>query len=141
MQTFLHQGEDFKFGAAQLDYRRCGKQRVEGYQILRTLMGVSKGWSNHPAVKMWRGWEEALAWYTIDHCYDWVFNRGYKDTIADKVYEMFPQLPPPHMVLTPPWMDDVVESHRSNLIRKFPEHYGPLWPDIPDNLPYVWPVK
>lgn len=31
-------------------------------------------------------------------------------------------------------------SHRSNLIRKLPSHYGPLWPNVPDNLPYIWPV-
>ena len=39
------------------------------------------------------------------------------------------------------WLtDDLILSHRSNLIRKAPEHYAPLWPDVPDNLPYVWPV-
>jgi hypothetical protein len=141
MQTFLHQAEDFKLGAVQLDYRRNGKQRVEGYQILRSLKNLAKGWHNHPAVKMWRGWEEALAWYTIDHCDVWSNIRGYKDTVAEKIHAMYPTLPPPHMVLTPPWIDDVVESHRSNLIRKLPEHYGPLWPNIPDNIPYVWPVK
>jgi hypothetical protein len=141
MQTFLHQAEDFALGASQLDYRRSGKQRVEGYQILRSLKNLSKGWSNHPAVKMWKGWEETLAWYTIEHCHDWVLNRGFKDTIAQKVRDMYPNLPPPHMLLTPPWIDDVVESHRSNLIRKLPEHYGPLWPSTPDNLPYVWPVN
>jgi hypothetical protein len=29
---------------------------------------------------------------------------------------------------------------RSNLLRKLPEHYGILFPDVPNDLPYVWPV-
>jgi alpha-tubulin suppressor-like RCC1 family protein len=37
--------------------------------------------------------------------------------------------------------DAVSRSHRSNLIRKMPEHYGPIWPDVPDDLPYYWPGK
>ena len=141
MQTFLHHGSDFSLGAVTLDYRRSGKQRVEGLQILRTLTGISSGWRNHPAVKMWAGYEEALAQYTLTHCYDWIFNRGFKDNISQQIWDMFPKLPPKNIVTIPPWIDDVVESHRSNLIRKFPEHYGPMWPTIPDNLPYYWPVK
>jgi hypothetical protein len=141
MQTFLHHGSNFALCATTLDYRRSGKQRVEGLQILRTLTGISSGWCNHPAVQMWEGYEECLAHYTLEMCHDWVVNRKYKDTCAQQVRDMFPNLPPLHMVATPLWIDDVVESHRSNLIRKFPEHYGPMWPTTPDNLPYVWPTK
>lgn len=36
-----------------LDYRRLGKQRVETWQVLLALGGKSKGWVNHPAVRMW----------------------------------------------------------------------------------------
>ena len=102
-------------------------------------MGISTGWSNHPAVKMWKGHEEVLAHYTLDICSEWV-RRGYKDTCADKVREMFPKLTPAYLVLTPLWLDDIAESHQSNLIRKMPEHYGPLWPNVPNDLPYYWPV-
>lgn len=38
----------------------------------------------------------------------------------------------------PPWAvdgDPALESHRSALVRKDPELYGPLFPDVP----YVWP--
>ena len=42
----------------------------------------------------------------------------------------------------PDWMglEYVHRSHRSNLIRKFPEHYRDIlgWRD-PDNLAYFWP--
>jgi len=31
-------------------------------------------------------------------------------------------------------------SHQSNLVRKYPEYYRWLFPDVPDDLPYVWVV-
>lgn len=141
MQTFVPNGEDFVLTAAILDWRRLGKQRVEGLQILRTLAGITKGWRNHPAVKMWEGYEDVLATYTVDMCHQWII-RGYRDTVLAQVYDLCPHLPPKHMLLTPNWLDDcdVIESHRSNLVRKYPEHYRRYWPDVPDNLPYKWPV-
>lgn len=141
MQTFVPYGDNFPRNAQVLDRQRLGKQRVEGLQILRTLTGISTGWVNHPAVRMWRGHEEALAHYTLAICDEWK-RRGYKDTCADQVLAMFPQLVPGYLVLTPNWLedDDLLESHRSNLVRKFPEHYGLLWPDVRNDLPYVWPV-
>ena len=53
MQTFLP-FPDYIQSARALDYKRLGKQRVEALQILNTLTGRSEGWSQHPAVKMWR---------------------------------------------------------------------------------------
>jgi len=43
----------------------------------------------------------------------------------------------------PPWLGDeeLHRSHRSALVRKDPAHYRPLFPDVPDDLPYVWPVR
>ena len=43
----------------------------------------------------------------------------------------------------PPWLFDeqVQLSHRSALVRKDPEHYRPLFGDVPDDLEYVWPVR
>ena len=32
-------------------------------------------------------------------------------------------------------------SHQSSLVRKDATHYGPLFPEVPDDLPYVWPVR
>jgi hypothetical protein len=42
----------------------------------------------------------------------------------------------------PSWLGDerVHSSHRSNLLRKRPEHYGLLgWTEGPD-MPYHWPL-
>ena len=43
----------------------------------------------------------------------------------------------------PTWLfDEAVQlSHRSSLLRKDPEHYGPLFPRTPADLDYVWPVR
>ena len=32
-------------------------------------------------------------------------------------------------------------SHRSSLVRKDPDRYGPRFPGVPPDLPYVWPVR
>jgi hypothetical protein len=42
----------------------------------------------------------------------------------------------------PRWLgdEDFHLAHRSALVRKDPEHYRRLFPDVPDDLPYVWPV-
>ena len=42
----------------------------------------------------------------------------------------------------PPWLGDEEfhRSHQSALLRKDPDHYGPLFPGVPDDLEYVWPT-
>lgn len=160
MQTFIPYGPAFSVNAACLDMRRNGKQRVEGLQILNALRGLSKGWVNHPATKMWRGHEEALVLYTMAQCEEWI-NRGYKDTILDKLEDMYPHvaevrtnyLSPLHTTwvdrilrdLGKDWprfllRDDVRDSHRSNLLRKDPGFYARWNWEVPDDLPYVWPA-
>ena len=129
-----------------LDSKRLGKQRVEAWQILNILRGVDNegnprkpgGWANHPAVKMWRGYETALAGYGILCCEAWI-ERGYNDSLLPRFEAVREgQL---QQIEWPPWLlDDVVaRSHRSNLIRKDPSHYQPLWPDETGDLDYVWP--
>lgn len=76
-------------------------------------------------------------------CDEWI-KRGYKDTLRPYFVEQFNRLllKNESSWLDPTWLtNEFCLSHRSNLIRKMPEHYGPMWPDVPDNLPYVWPVK
>lgn len=134
MQTFLPL-PSFKGSAAVLDYRRLGKQRVEVYQVLRTLLGFSEGWKNHPCTKMWKGYEGALQCYGLDICEEWV-KRGYRDTLTDKIKQF--ETPPFEQ---PPWItEEFCNSHKSNLLRKDPVFYGKYNWDVPDNLPYIWPV-
>lgn len=139
MQTFVPYGSDFSATARCLDRQRLGKQRVETYQILRCITNQAKGWSTHPAVKMWRGHTEALVAYGVAICDEWIA-RGYKDTCREKILAFAPHaLDEP--VEMPWWIDDddVVLSHRSNLIRKHPDHYGSQWPATDGSRPYVWP--
>jgi hypothetical protein len=139
MQTFIPYGSDFSATAKCLDRQRLGKQRVETYQILRSLAGKIKGWHSHPAVKMWRGYEEALVAYGLAICDEWIA-RGYRDTCREKILAFAPHVTGDDFEL-PWWIDDdeVVLSHRSNLIRKMPEHYSMMWPATDDSRPYVWP--
>lgn len=140
MQTFLPL-PGFKASARVLDRQRLGKQRVEAWQILNALTGASQGWRNHPAVRMWRGREFALASYGVAICLEWR-RRGYKDSMLprflDAIRDLQLRAASPHM---PTWLGDPAfhEAHRSNLIRKDPTFYGPLFPDTRTGLDYVWP--
>lgn len=139
MQTFLPY-ENFVESAKVLDMQRLGKQRVETMQILRALFGETAGWRNHPATRMWRGHEGLLFSYGTTVCLEWM-HRGYSDTVFDSLISMA-VIHGPLDNTRPPWLGDpdFHRSHQSNLIRKRPDHYGPLWPGVPDNLPYIWPV-
>lgn len=141
MQTFLPY-RDFTSCAKVLDYRRLGKQRVETLQIMQALF-LHKGWVNHPATRMWRGFEGMLLEYQIAITTEWVA-RGYKDTCLDKTTELFYEHRPfATTAEAPPWLGKRVlhSSHRANLLRKDPVHYGQFgWPESPAEG-YYWPVS
>lgn len=136
MQTFLPYA-NASLSAGVLDRKRLGKQRVEAYQILNALTGKSKGWVNHPATRMWRGYERALAFYGWVMCDEWI-RRGYRDSLREKFLGSSDE-----EFKWPDWYGDerIHLSHRSNLLRKEPDHYRVYWPDVRDDLPYVWPVS
>ena len=134
MQTFLPY-KNFKESFKSLDYRRLGKQRVEAYQILNILLGrtKTKGWINHPATRMWRGYENALKQY-LNECIDEWIHRGYNNNMKHEVID--------GDIVYPHWLgDDLFHStHRSNLLRKDKEFYSKyLWKES-DNMEYYWPI-
>ena len=134
MQTFLPTS-NFAESAKYLDYRRLGKQRV--LQLLNSFHKPNyKGWKNHPAREMWRGYENALVMYGQAICNEWL-SRGYKDTCFGKITAHYNGNLNSEL---PSWVgrEDIHLSHKSNLIRKYPEYYKPFWPDVPDNLEYIW---
>lgn len=144
MQTFLPHA-DFDKSALVLDDRRLGKQRVEALQVLRALVVAGYGWRHHPAAAMWRGYEEALAAYGLAVCAEWE-RRGHPDSCAPQLVSGLGAPPRPQEVLRlheelPPWLGDEPFhlSHRSALVRKLPSHYAAAFPDVPADLPYVWP--
>lgn len=156
MQTFLPHA-DFTESARVLDQKRLGKQRVETLQIVQALTGVRRdvvtdellefeprGWRNHPAAVMWRGHVDWLVRYQFATCDVWAA-RGYRDTCRAKTLRIFSYAIEHGRVALatspPPWLGDpeLHRSHRSNLLRKAPDHYRAYWPDEVDDLAYVWP--
>lgn len=138
MQTFLPY-KDFLKTSKSLDRQRLGKQRVECLQILQCLLEKETRWRNHPAVKMWKGYENCLVIYGIAICQEWI-NRDYKDNCLNKIkafYNSYKSLEFPEFIGN----EEFHRSHQSNLIRKNPEYYQQFFFGIPDNLEYVWPVK
>jgi hypothetical protein len=148
VQTFLPYA-DFVASAEALDQRRLGKQRVECIQIVRGLTLPDYAWRHHPAVRMWSGHLEALGSYSFAICDVWRAagrNDTCRDTIAAdlaaaglSVVRRQEELA--SAGLLPPWLgdEDFHVRHRSNLVRKDPDHYRALWPDVPDDLPYLYP--
>jgi hypothetical protein len=137
VQTFLPL-PDLAASAACLDRQRLGKQRVETLQIIRAHT-LGTGWVNHPATKMWNGHLPGLLAYQRAVCAEWK-GRGYRDTCLGKSEEALEDYHTETYFL-PAWFGDPEfhRSHQSNLVRKNPEHYGPQFLGVPDDLPYVWP--
>ena len=161
MQTFLPY-ESFTLSAKVLDYRRLGKQRVECKQLLQALLSgpyqVKVGdnwlpirnpdeaeggkvrktpWRNHPAAKMWQGYEDALVEYAIEICKEWI-RRGYNDSLlpffqdyqnVDGKFGGVPEII---------GNEAFHASHRSNLLRKDFAHYSQFGWEEDSTLPYIW---
>jgi hypothetical protein len=146
MQTFVIDPDPVRT-ARVLDRQRLGKQRVEAIQIARNLLGLTekRGWSHHPAVRMWSGYEPYLIRRYLRAMLDEWTRRGYDNTKSEEHYQQLCNHP---VVFTqsddvpPPWLADerTIRSHRSNLVRKKPEHYRQFFPVVPANLEYFWPV-
>lgn len=142
MQTFMPY-PSFRESADCLDLKRLNKQRIEAFQILQILKGLAPkkdgkvSWAKHPAVKMWAGYENALALYGIAICNRWR-EIGYKDSLLEK-FESLIGLP----IVFPKWFGDdrLHMSHRSNLLRKNKEFYGKFNWSEKNDIPYFWPTK
>ncbi len=136
MQIFLPY-PDIEQSARVLDTQRLMKQRVESYQILNTIQGKSEGWRSHPAVRMVKDYPAWLCLYSIKICQE-ARARGYVDNLLphfEKEILTYPYIIQPH------WLGSYLhKTHQSNLIRKKPDYYSIKFPNIPDNLPYFWPL-
>lgn len=130
MQTFLPYPE-FNKSAVVLDRQRLGKQRVEAYQIIRTIT-FGGGWSNHPIVKMWTGFENALKLYSNAMVGEWV-SRGYQNSLG--IYDLS------ECDIVYPWWLGIEEfhaSHRAALLAKDYRYYSKYgWIESP-GISYVW---
>lgn len=137
MQTFLPYS-DFSNSMRCLDNLRLGNQVYrEGLTLIRG------GWPNHPASKMWRGYECSLAHYCLRGAQEMAYRNYWKNEVVFRWVLYFQDAVACHPETgDPPWLGDesIHASHRSNLIRKDPEYYSKFgWSEARD-LPYVWPV-
>lgn len=134
MQTFLI-SSDYHESMRCLDKSRLGNQVWrEGLTLLRGK------WPNHPASRMWRGYEYHLGLYLLAGC-DVLAERGKEYPVVRE--KILTEMEKHKNTGSPPWINDekFLASHRSNLLRKDPIWYGQFgWDESPD-LPYVWPVK
>ena len=139
MQTFLPY-ESFEKSAQTLDWRRLGKQRVEGMQIINAITGKKrkdgkpyKGWINHPCSVMWKDYVPALKHYTNVIIQEWI-TRGYNNNM--EFYDT-------GKIVMPDWIgnEKFHSSHRANLLRKDFDYYSQFgWTENPER-PYVWHDK
>lgn len=141
MQTFLPYS-NFKKTAEVLDYRRLNSQRREARQIIKILDYLKHNpngkisWMNHPAVKMWKGYEVALSEYYNCILTEWI-NRGYLNTMTHiEINES---------INYPWWLgnEDFHRAMRSRLIEKLPEFYEPKFNGDKgfNDGKYLWPVN
>jgi hypothetical protein len=138
MQTFLPYGPDYSKSAKSLDNKRLGKQRVETYQILRALLGESKGWTNHPATRMWRGNEFQLYEYQAAVCAEWS-RRGFKDTVMESSKNLIMEKGVRPTYNSPEWTSNVALAitHRANLYLKDPIYYAKFEDETKVYMDYV----
>lgn len=115
--------------------------------LLESPENVIFAWENHPAVRMWRGYELALAKYGLAICDEWI-RRGFKDNVCLDFFENnCLENDIDYEIEYPGWMTnqqaiyDFCYSHRANLMRKDPEFYGKYnWEFFGDYTkePYKW---
>ena len=138
MQTFLPYS-DFWKSAQCLDDKRLNNQINEAKIIIRILLGElsNSRWKSHPAVKMWKGYENILIDYHDICLWQWVFHRM-KNNSRDFLYFIDNK-----SFSEPSWLgnEQFHSSHRSNLLRKDPIWYGQFKWKEPNDLPYFWPVN
>jgi hypothetical protein len=130
MQTFLPY-KDFEKSAEVLDNKRLNKQILEGYQILNVLNNddPKAGWRNHPAVKMWRGYEGQL-WLYIMSMIAEADVRGIKtDTNLANLKALKARTGGSWGYTMPAWYQDadmmnrVTATHKANLYKKDSIYY------------------
>lgn len=124
---------DIKESVSCLDNKRLGNQI---YRECLTL--INGGWKNHPASKIWANYKYGLAKYALYGLEELSKrNRNYphhRETFL-KILKNTEDTGFPDVVGYEPFH----LSHRSNLARKNPLYYLPIFgAGTPLDLPYIW---
>ncbi len=122
----------FEQSAQCLDRQRLGYQRIQVIQLLHDCLHTK---SKEPIVQMWRPYTPSLAKYGIKICAEWK-SRGYIDNCFKKILTLEPRTAL-WIHYLPEWLgnEEFHDSHKSYLLRKYPDHYVTYFkgtsPDIP----------
>ena len=141
MQTFLPH-MNIVTAINILDNKRLGKQRVEAIQIASCLLEKETRWKNHPAVLMWKGYEAYLVFFYIFITISAFASRGFRNEKCLIHYARLSKLVSRTNLKRPPWYNErFVKAHQSNLVRKNKEYYSKHFPNVKNDLEYIWPTK
>jgi len=140
MQSFspLYTYEDC---ARVLDNKRCFKNALEAYQVLRIIRGVTntKGWRNHPVTIMWAKNPNSYVEYALCFTDEWK-RRGYKTTLDIKLKDLYNSKESSDK---PDWWsrEEFHSSHRQTLLSKDFNYYSKFgWSEQP-KYEYWWPTQ
>jgi hypothetical protein len=96
---------------------------------------------------MWTGYEPALLYYGFVICQEW-WCRGYEDNMEHRfIHELINKYninvfknKDCEKIKYPKWIfkRKLINSHRSNLLRKDNKYYSEFKWKVKDNLPYYW---
>lgn len=125
---------DLQKSVSCLDPRRLGNQVYREALIL-----IRGGWPNHPISLIWKNHKYALAKYCLFGLEE-LRRRGRYYPHWIKYYIGILGKEKDNGVPLIIYNKKFYISHQSNLIRKDPNYYRPIFGDIPDNLPYVWKI-
>lgn len=143
MQTFLPY-PDYRQTAGCLDNSRLGNQC---YRECKTL--VTGGWPNHPAARMWRGYEGELCQYAYSLAIEITMRGHWKPDVGPRWMKYWREKELEFSYTgKPPWLGDpdFHLMHRRVLLAKDYDHYSQFWPElepaekINGSWPYIWPV-
>lgn len=143
MQTYLPLPE-LEGSFLCLDDLTLRQQCLDAVRLLDCLVGYDPCWTRHPAFRMWYGFEQMLCCYA-HMAHDFHLRRL---TTHSQLFSWFmlqetvrrrPDLMGTPAV--PPWWNDrrLHTSHQSNLVRKNPAHYGPIFPKTKPSPVWCWP--
>lgn len=128
--------------AQDLDTIMLGQQREQALLLLDVMTGVKEA-EQHPMMWGWEGYEYFLGIYGMMLSMEWHMNRGFADKMFWDFERACKELKEPGAnLMPPPWFKDtaILRSHRSELYRRNPDHYGDLWSVLDDDWPMLWPV-
>ena len=129
--------------ALELDQLAVALEEAEAvFETLAFALGPEESRVPPPLRMMWRGYEAALAGYVAAATAALVGygvvagDRALRAAQTIKQIRLEEDLP----LVMPPWFEDldVLRSHRSNLMRRWPTSYA--WKGTPERMPYLWPI-